>query len=152
MVRAKNIRDKTIDFLNKIQAQTGMSFHAISIKAGLASSTVNRFIKTPALQEISLSSLNKIAKVAGYKSYEDFYVQTEQNSDAKTNNIKIEDSQKFEIYEMVKKLYKVKNPNGSLEDISNISQEVIKHAYMLNTNFISESLVMYVIEKIKIEK
>ena len=46
-------------------------------------------------------------------------------------------------------ILKTNNKNPSPDECSNIASEVIKYMQLLNTDFVSESFVMYVIEKRK---
>lgn len=145
------MRKKHITFIEHIRDISGLSLSAIARQAKLADTTLTRFMNKPELDSLSAQTLDKVAQIGGYIDYEDFLMMNKAaGSNIKADKIKISDAQKFEIYEIVRKLLEKKskkpaNPN----ECGTLTSEVINHMHLLNTDFVTESLVMYVIEKTK---
>lgn len=139
------LREKHLDFLEFLKGKTGLTVSAIAKKANISDSTLTRFIRKPEFESLSSTTLDKISKVAGYESYESYLLN--EYSAVELQEIKISDAEKFELYESVKRLLAKKYRVASPELVSKISKEVLEDAAKLNTNFISDSLIMYVIEK-----
>lgn len=144
---AMDLRSKHLDFIEHLKVKARMSVSAIAHEAGVSDSTLTRFISKDNYKNLSSATLDKIAKVGGYKSYEDYLVEKGRGEGGSgKKNIEISDGQKFEIYEMVKRLSDRHEYEYSPDQISEIALLVIKNAENMNTNFITDSLVMYVIE------
>lgn len=144
------MRSKHINFLEHIRDISGLSLSAIARAANIADTTLTRFMNKSEIEALSAQTLNKVAKIGGYENYEDFLLMNNSSGNfIVTNKVKITDAQKFEIYESVRKLIEKANKNNSVNSnkISQITQEVINHMQILNTNFVSESLIAYVLEK-----
>ncbi len=145
-----NIREKHLAFIEDIKSSTGLSVSAIAKKANISDSTLTRFIKKPEFESLSSATLNKVSRVGGYDSYEDYLLKSS-GDDSQVKKIEISDAQKFEMYESVKRLLASKYGAANPSLVTSISEQVLVDAYKLNTNFISDSLIMYVIEKDDIE-
>lgn len=141
-----SLRDKHLQYIEFLKQKTGLSVSAIAKKAGISDSTLTRFIKKPEFDSLSSATLDKISKVAGYDSYEKYLVEQHSENDV-SKQVNIDDALKFEIYESVKRLLERKYGVASPDQVSKISAEVIEDAGRLKTDFISDSLIMYVIEK-----
>jgi hypothetical protein len=139
-------RDLHLEFIDNIKNITGLSVSAIAKKAKISDSTLTRFIKKPEYDSLSSATLNKVSGVGGFDSYEDYLLKNS-ISDAKPKKIEISDAQKFEMYESVKRLLAVKYGAAKPSLIASISEQVLVNAFKLNTSFITDSLIMYVIEK-----
>ncbi|HCR85645.1 MAG TPA: hypothetical protein DIV86_03100 [Alphaproteobacteria bacterium] len=144
------MRKKHINFIEHIRGLTGLSLSAIARQADIADTTLTRFMNKAELEALSTQTLDKVAKTGGYRDYEDFLLKNKNTGSTHgKKELTINDAQKFEIYEMARKLLKTNNKNPSPDECSNIASEVIKYMQLLNTDFVSESFVMYVIEKRK---
>lgn len=143
-------RKKHVEYIEYLKQKTGMSLSALAKSAGLADSTLTRFLAKKEFQRLSTSTLDRLAKAAGFDSYEDYLVETHQADESVHDYTKIDDAAKFATYESVKRLLGKKggaNPNT----VTFVSQEVLSHANKLKTDFISDSLIMYVIERMERE-
>lgn len=138
----KSIRAEALEFLEVAKQKSGLSFSAISARAGISPSTITRFIKDDSMQELSLSSLNKIAEACGFGSYKNYLEQS-----TAPQKIEISDVVKFETYDAVRRILTSRNKNFRQADATNITNNVIEHAKMLGTDFITDSLITYVIER-----
>jgi transcriptional regulator with XRE-family HTH domain len=142
------IRVRHIDFLNKMRRRTGLSLSALAHKAGLSDSTLTRFIKKESHKRLSTATLDKLSQAGGYDSYEDYlYASLEDNLDSEGGFNEIDDAKKFEIYEGVKRILNKTSRDASPPRVAALSQEVLDHAKRLNTSFIHDSLIAYVIER-----
>lgn len=137
------MRKEILKFLDDAKRKSGLTFSGISRKAGIAPSTITRFIKSDDVKELSLNSLNKVAYACGYKTYENYVSYVKHGS----RRIEISDTVKFETYEIARRLLRAKKRAISQTEVAEIAHEVINHAERLGTDFITDSLVMYVIEK-----
>ncbi len=146
------LRKKHLDYIEYIKTRTGLSLSALAKAAGLADSTLTRFTVKKDFKRLSTATLDKLSKVAGFESYENYLVETHQlENETLGDDFRIEDAQKFELYESVKRLLAKKFGNAKPMMVSNVSQNVLAHAYKLRTDFISDSLIMYVIERMETE-
>ncbi len=139
-----SLRKKHIQFIEHLREKTGLTYTALAHKADIADSTLTRFVNKPDFPSLSSATLDKIAKVGGYRSYEDYLL----NKGAE-NHIEFSDSEKFEIYDMVKNLLIKKDGAAKPEFVRKTTDEVLKTAKKLNTRFVSESLIMYVLEVVR---
>ena len=144
----EKVRQRHLKFLEDIKAKSGLSLSALAKKAQLSDSTLTRFVSKEQYNRLSTSSLDKLSQVIGYKSYEDYLFNNVYNNKENDNPYyRIDDAKKFEIYESVKRLLakrqKIVDPKLATE----LSQEVLEHAKRLNTSYINDSLIMYVIER-----
>ena len=143
-------RKKHLEYIEYLKKKTGMSLSALAKSAGLADSTLTRFLAKNEYQRLSTATLDRLASAAGFDSYEDYLVETHQSDDSgKTENV-INDATKFATYESVKRLLGKKG-GANPSTVTFVSQEVISHANKLKTDFISDSLIMYVIERLERE-
>lgn len=140
------LRKKHIEFIERIRELTSLTYTALAHSAGLADSTLTRFISKPEFKRLSSATLDKIAKVGGFKSYEDYLIKNHLNKET-TEEIEFSDMEKFSTYEMVKTLLSKKKMNLRPADISQITDNVLSSARRLNTKYISESLILYVLEQ-----
>jgi transcriptional regulator with XRE-family HTH domain len=136
------MRKEILKFLEDAKRKSGSSFSAISRNAGLSPSTITRFIKDVNAYDLSLSSLNKIAYACGFSSYMEYL---SCNKSKRTK--KISDATKFKTYETAQKLLQKRYMKYQPNDLIELVQEVIGIAEKIGTEFISESLVLYAIEK-----
>jgi len=143
------LRKKHIDFIDQLREKTGLSLSALAKSAGLSDSTLTRFFIKPEFKRLSTASLDKLSKVAGFESYEDYLLETHQTDDNYEHKVEINDATKFSVYESVKVLLSKKLGSAKPSTISDVSQEVILYAQKLKTDFISDSLIMYVIESME---
>lgn len=65
-------RQKSVDFIEDIRRKTGLSYSGLATKAKVSPSTINRFIRDEGISELSIGTRDKMARVAGYLSYEDY--------------------------------------------------------------------------------
>jgi transcriptional regulator with XRE-family HTH domain len=138
-------REKYLSFLSKVRSITGLSYSSIAKKAGLSDSTITRFINKENMQRLSTETLDSISKVAGYESYEHYLLSEHKTSQSPI----IDDMLKLEIYDMSKILLE-KRYGVTKHDITKfITKDVISSMEKMNTTYLSESLIMYVIEKNK---
>ncbi len=143
-------RKKHIEYIEYLKERTGMSLSALAKSAGLADSTLTRFLAKKDFKRLSTATLDRLAVAAGFDSYEDYLVETHQDEDKPIGAPIIDDAAKFSTYESVKRLLG-KRSGASPSVVTFVSQEVIAYANKLNTDFISDSLIMYVIEKLERE-
>ncbi len=143
-------RKKHVEYIEYLKQKTGMSLSALAKSAGLADSTLTRFLAKKEFQRLSTATLDRLAKAAGFDSYEDYLVETHQLEDAPHENPEIDDATKFATYESVKRLLG-KGRGAAPSTVTFVSQEVISYANKLKTDFISDSLIMYVIERMERE-
>lgn len=148
-----SLRDKHLSYIEFLKEETGLSVSALAKKAGISDSTLTRFISKDHFDSLSSATLDKISKVAGYDSYEEYLLQrhTALNKNSKQQGEgeqpPITDADKFEMYESVKRLLTHKYGFAEPKMVIKISEEVLANLSKLNTNFISDSLIMYAIEK-----
>jgi transcriptional regulator with XRE-family HTH domain len=144
LIISSDIRIEILNFLDFAKQKSGLSFSAISNLAEISPSTITRFIKDASMQEISLGTLNKIATACGIGSYKKYI------SDAQTTEaIEISDEIKFETYDAVKRILKSKKLNHRQAELAEITNNVLEHAKTLGTDFITDSLITYVIERLE---
>lgn len=144
-------RKKHLEYIEYLKKKTGMSLSALAKSAGLADSTLTRFLAKNEYQRLSTATLDRLARAAGFDSYEDYLVETHQlDNDSKDEPITIDDATKFATYDSVKRLLGKKGA-ASPNTVTFVSQEVISHANKLKTDFISDSLIAYVIERLERE-
>jgi transcriptional regulator with XRE-family HTH domain len=144
-------RKKHIEYIEYLKERTGMSLSALAKTAGLADSTLTRFLAKKEYQRLSTATLDRLAKAAGFDSYEDYLVETHQADGAQSDTPIIDDATKFATYESVKRLLSKGKNGANPSTVTFVSQEVISHAGKLKTDFISDSLIMYVIERLERE-
>ncbi len=145
------LRKKHVEYIDYLKEKTGMSLSALAKAAGLADSTLTRFLAKHEFKRLSTATLDRLAKVAGFDSYEDYLLETHQEDNENNRKVDIADSTKFATYESVKRLLTKKTGSAKPMVVSQVSQEVLDHAYRLRTDFISDSLIMYVIERLEVE-
>ncbi len=143
-----NLRKKHMEFIERVRELTALSYTALAHSAGLADSTLTRFISKPEFKRLSSATLDKIAGVAGFGSYEDYLIKNHLGKDA-GEEVEFSDIEKFSAYEMVKSLISKRKINLRQEDIIRITDKVLTCARRLNTKYISDSLIMYVLEQEK---
>jgi transcriptional regulator with XRE-family HTH domain len=141
-------RKKHLEYIDYLKQRTGMSLSALAKSAGLADSTLTRFLAKKEYQRLSTATLDRLAKAAGFDSYEDYLVETHQSDIDPKKDVVINDATKFATYESVKKLLGKKG-GANPSTVTFVSQEVISHANKLGTDFISDSLISYVIESLE---
>jgi transcriptional regulator with XRE-family HTH domain len=143
------MREKHLQFLDHVKTLTNLSLSGIARKAEIAETTLTRFVSKENFESLSQQTLDKVAKIAGYENYEDFiFTNRIAGSPIKTNKIKISDAEKFEIYENVKRIFSKKLKNSpSPQLVSKITQLVVTSMELMNTSYVSDSLILYVIEK-----
>ena len=144
-------RKKHIEYIEYLKEKTGMSLSALAKSAGLADSTLTRFLAKKEFKRLSTATLDRLAEAAGFDSYEDYLVETHQNEDGGHDVPSIDDATKFSTYESVKRLLSKGRNGANPTTVTFVSQEVISHANKLKTDFISDSLIMYVIERLERE-
>jgi len=144
------LRKKHLEYIDYIKVQTGLSLSALARAADLADSTLTRFMAKKDFQRLSTATLDKLAKVAGFDSYEDYLLETHQDDSSSEKPPVIDDASKFATYESVKRLLG-KGNGASPATVTFVSQEVLSYANKLKTDFISDSLILYVIEKLERE-
>jgi transcriptional regulator with XRE-family HTH domain len=142
---SKDLRTEILAFLEDAKKKSGLSFSAISNIAKISPSTITRFIKDDSMQELSLGTLNKIAKACGFGGFKEYIF--DEIGASKQKKVEISDDIKFETYEAVKKILTAKKRNFRQAELSEITNDVLQHAKTLNTDFITDSLIMYVIER-----
>lgn len=143
-------RKKHVEYIEYLKNKTGMSLSALAKSAGLADSTLTRFLAKKEYQRLSTSTLDRLAKAAGFDSYEDYLLETHQADASEEKAPSIDDATKFSTYESVKRLLGKKGASNP-STVTFVCQEVISHANKLKTDFISDSLIMYVIERLERE-
>lgn len=140
----KNLREKHISFIEHLKENTGLSLTAIAHEAGIADSTLTRFISKEDFPRLSSATLDKIAKVGGYNSYEDYLIKNHGSKE-----IEFSDAEKYETYDMVKTLLIKLHGAAKPSDVNDITKKTLETAKRLGTRFITESLIMYVMESEK---
>ena len=140
-------RKKHLEYIEYLKQQTGLSLSGLAKAAGLSDSTLTRFFVKNDYQRLSTATIDKLAKVAGFDSYEHYLLETHQ-ADIPKEKIEIEDSTKFMVYDSTKRLLEKTKDITKPDVVSFVAQEVIANAQKLKTNFIPDSLVMFVIEKL----
>ncbi len=143
-------RKKHVEYIEYLKNKTGMSLSALAKSAGLADSTLTRFLAKKEYQRLSTATLDRLAAAAGFDSYEDYLLETHQNESPNEKSPEIDDATKFSTYESVKRLLGKKG-SANPGNVTFVCQEVISHANKLKTDFISDSLIMYVIERLERE-
>jgi len=68
----KNERKNTLEFLEKVKKITGLSYSKIATDAGLANTTLTRYISNEMAPDLSHGTRNKVSKLAGFESYENY--------------------------------------------------------------------------------
>lgn len=145
------LRKTHLEYIEYLKSKTGMSLSALAKSAGLADSTLTRFLAKKDYKRLSTATLDRLAKAAGFDSYEDYLVETHQSDVTEQGVPEIDDAAKFATYESVKRLLGKGKGGANPSTVTFISQEVISHANKLKTDFISDSLIMYVIERLERE-
>lgn len=143
------MRKRHITFLDHIKSLTNLSYSAIAREAGVSETTLTRFISKENFDSLSQQTLDKVAKVGGYNNYEDFLLTNKfAGNPVDVKQVEISDAQKFEIYEAVKRVLSgVKGSQATdIKTVTDITTEVIKTMKLLNTKFVTDSLILYVIE------
>lgn len=145
------MREYYLKFLNDMKLSTGLSLSKLAKKAGVADSTLTRFVKNSSQKNLSHQTLDKIAIIAGFDSYFDYCTgKKERNSPSynnKESDYEIEDIIKLETFEIVKKVSKTRDTYLDSDKLKNLTLEVLAVAKKLNTNIITESLVTYIFER-----
>ncbi|MDX1949947.1 MAG: hypothetical protein SFT90_05550 [Rickettsiales bacterium] len=142
-----SLRRKHLKFIEDIKLQTDLSYTGIAMKAGLSDTTLTRFLNHGEYKRLSTSTLDKIAKVANYNSYEDYLFKNKLELDKDAKKIEFSESEIYEIFGLTKSLIKKKDLNLSPKALAVIVEKVTQTAKKLNTKFITESLITYVLEQ-----
>lgn len=65
-------REENLAFIEKAVSITGLSYSRLAIGAGVAESTINRYVRDDTYQGMSQRTRDKIAKYIGYRNYKDY--------------------------------------------------------------------------------
>ncbi len=142
-----SLRRKHLKFIEDIKLQTDLSYTAIARKAGLSDTTLTRFLNHAEYKRLSIATLDKIAKTANYNSYEDYLLKNQVELDKEAKTIQFSEAEIYEIYGLTKSLVKKMGLNLSPKALTIIVEKVSKTAQKLNTKFVTESLITYVLEQ-----
>lgn len=138
-----NLRKKHILFIEHLKEKTGLSLSALAHSAKIADSTLTRFVSRGDFPRLSTATLDKIAKVGKYISYEDYLIKNHKEND---QELEFSDAEKYETYDLVKNLMIKLNGSAKPSEVTEITNLTLEVAKKLNAKLITESLAMYVIE------
>ncbi len=140
-----SLRKKHLCFIEHLKEKTALSITAIAHAANIADSTLTRFVSKDDFPRLSTATLDKIAKVGAYNSYEDYLIKNHVSKEAE-NNSDFSDAEKYETYDMVKNLIIKLDGAAKPSNVTFITEQTLETARKLGTRFITESLIMYVLE------